>query len=638
MWGKPVTTAENNIEQDLISKLEGLKYSYRPDIRDRATLERNFREKFEALNRVSLTESEFARLMDEIVTPDVFTASRTLRERNSFIRDDGTPLNYTLVNIKDWCKNTFEVVNQLRINTDYSHHRYDVILLINGVPTVQIELKTLGINPRRAMEQIVEYKNDPGNGYTKTLLCFLQLFIVSNRDRTFYFANNNTRHFAFNAEERFLPVYEFADVDNKKITHLDSFAETFLIKCTLGQTISRYMVLFASEQKLLMMRPYQIYDLNNADLVLLFAYNRTGKTRLSMEFKDAGKRKTKTEDNPAGIADTLYFNAYTEDLFIWENDLDGDSVRHLQLNEKSKFFTALTELALDETIAGYLSRYADFDFDIDYTAWKVSFRKGAEENIKISRGEQNIFIWCLFMAICERMLDGHISYQSKKYLYIDDPISSLDDYNAISVACDLAKLLRRAATRKDGNGTATPIKIIFSSHHALFFNVMCNELGRRVDDAPKVTHKRYFLHRPNAAGVYTLQATDDTPFFHHVATLAELQRAADPNTGKLYTFHFNALRSIMEKTASFFGHTSMSFCLKALNNEEDRALFNRALNLLSHGAYAIHEPTEMGDDNKALFRRILSDFIAKFEFAVPEIVQAPAAALPEPAIEEVPNP
>lgn len=250
---------EDTIEHSFIGKLQSLKYEYRQDIRDRAALEQNFREKFEALNRVRLTDGEFSRLLEEIVTPDVFTAARTLRERNSFTRDDGTPLNYTLVNIKEWCKNSFEVINQLRINTDYSHHRYDVILLINGVPCVQIELKTLSVSPRRAMEQIVEYKNDPGNGYSKTLLCFLQLFIVSNRTDTWYFANNNTRHFSFNADERFLPIYQFADEANKKITHLDSFAETFLVKCTLGQTISRYMVLIASEQKLMMMRPYQVY-------------------------------------------------------------------------------------------------------------------------------------------------------------------------------------------------------------------------------------------------------------------------------------------------------------------------------------------------------------------------------------------
>ena len=250
---------EETIESEFIRKLQDLKYEYRADIRDRAALEKNFRDKFEALNRVNLTDSEFARLLDEIVTPDVFATAKTLRTINSFTRDDGTPLNYTLVNIKDWCKNTFEVVHQLRINTDYSHHRYDVMLLINGVPVVQVELKTLGVNPRRAMEQIVEYKNDPGNGYTKTLLCFTQLFIVSNRDRTYYFANNNARHFAFNADERFLPIYEFADESNKKITHLDDFADTFLKKCDLGQTISRYMVLLAGEQKLMVMRPYQVY-------------------------------------------------------------------------------------------------------------------------------------------------------------------------------------------------------------------------------------------------------------------------------------------------------------------------------------------------------------------------------------------
>ncbi len=99
---------EQEIEQALIEKLRDLKYTYRPDIRDRATLEQNFRTKFEALNRVNLTDSEFSRLLESIITPDVFANARHLRERNSFERDDGTPLYYTLVNITDWCKNTIQ--------------------------------------------------------------------------------------------------------------------------------------------------------------------------------------------------------------------------------------------------------------------------------------------------------------------------------------------------------------------------------------------------------------------------------------------------------------------------------------------------------------------------------------------------
>jgi type I restriction enzyme R subunit len=252
-------TKENKIEQDFIAKLQDLKYIYRPDIRDRDSLNLNFRQKFQELNHVNLSDAEFARLQDGIITGDVYSSAKTLREKNSFVRDDGTPLYYTLVNIKDWCKNTFEVINQLRINTDNSHHRYDVILLINGVPVVQIELKTLEISPRRAMQQIVDYKNDPGNSYSKTLLCFIQIFIVSNQTNTWYFANNNNRHFTFDADERFLPMYKFADRDNNKITHLNSFSEHFLSKCILGEMISRYMVLVSTEQKLLMMRPYQMY-------------------------------------------------------------------------------------------------------------------------------------------------------------------------------------------------------------------------------------------------------------------------------------------------------------------------------------------------------------------------------------------
>ena len=129
----PPALNEAGIEDLFIAKLRELKYTDRPDIHDRASLEKNFREKFEALNRVRLTDAEFARLLEELVTPDVFTAAKSLRQINAFTRDDGTPLNYTLVNLKDWCKNTYEVVSQLRINTDYSHHRYDILLLINGL-------------------------------------------------------------------------------------------------------------------------------------------------------------------------------------------------------------------------------------------------------------------------------------------------------------------------------------------------------------------------------------------------------------------------------------------------------------------------------------------------------------------------
>ena len=369
-------------------------------------------------------------------------------------------------------------------------------------------------------------------------------------------------------------------------------------------------------------------DLNGGgqDFVLLYAYNGTGKTRLSMAFKDAGKRKNR------GQPDTLYFNAFTEDLFSWDNDLEDDNERRLHINTDSTFFKGLKELALDERIGHYLARYADFLFDIDYDQWTVSFRKGEALHIKVSRGEENIFIWCVFMAICERVIDGAESYQWVKYLYIDDPITSLDDNNAIAVASDLAKLLRKAKsrTRSEAAGgpdeadnpprmVPAPIKAVVSSHHALFFNVVCNELK-------KDAHKKYFLHRPERGSTYTLRATDDTPFFHHVAMLAEIKKAAEG--GKLYTYHFNMLRSILEKTATFFGNDDFSTCVHGI---EDADLFSRALNLLSHGKYDIYQPAEMVDDNKRLFRQILDAFLGRYRFALPDIFGKPAAKATPPA-------
>ncbi|MBQ8167836.1 type I restriction endonuclease subunit R, partial [bacterium] len=172
---------------------------------------------------------------------------------------------------------------------------------INGLPLVQIELKTLHITPKKAMEQIVNYKNDPGNGYLNSLLCFMQLFIVSNESSTYYFANNNVEHFSFNADERFLPIYVLADKDNKKITHLHDFSKRFLEKCSLGQLISQFMVLVASEQKLLIMRPYQIFAVKSIMGCIVqnrgngYIWHTTGSGKTLTSFKASTLLKVRNE-------------------------------------------------------------------------------------------------------------------------------------------------------------------------------------------------------------------------------------------------------------------------------------------------------------------------------------------------------
>lgn len=351
-------------------------------------------------------------------------------------------------------------------------------------------------------------------------------------------------------------------------------------------------------------------EFDNTDFIMLYAHNGSGKTRSSMEFKDKGKRINN------GVGDTLYFNAFTEDLFIWDNDLDGDTDRHINLNSSSTFFAGFQSLSLEEKIFSYLERYATFDFKFDYDNWKVRFDQKTKNpqyqpnnnnvpefisqfNIKVSRGEENLFKWCFYMALCELAIDddGNGPYNWVKYFYIDDPISSLDDNNAIAVATDLVKLIRKSEGK---------IKAVISTHHSLFYNVLWNELR---SEKPL----RYFLYKNGQDG-YTLQKTDDTPYFHHVALLTELQLAVTKN--KIYSYHFNALRSILEKTASFFGKKDISFCLEGF---EDDTLYNRALNLLSHGKYSIFQPVELSDDNKDLFKKILKDFVDKYEFEIPNL-------------------
>jgi hypothetical protein len=352
-------------------------------------------------------------------------------------------------------------------------------------------------------------------------------------------------------------------------------------------------------------------------IVLLYAHNGIGKTRLSKEFSNLGK----TEHN----RDTLYFNAFTEDLFNWDNDLDGDEHRVLLLNQHSNFFTGIEDLDIDNKIRSILHNFTDFNFltEFDYVKpseresdnpkihWAVRFIREElvngisqnVENIKISRGEECLFIWCFFLAICQLAIDKHPSYSWVKYIYIDDPISSLDENKAIDVACGLSKIIRDGVNFENNDDK---IKIIISTHHSLFFNVMFNEIKN-------IKHKFYYLHASKPNG-YKLQDTGDSPFFHHIATLSRLKQVAD--TEQIYTFHFNELRTILEKTASFFGYDKINNCIQGL---EDEILFERALNIFSHGKYSVFDPREMSMDNKELFKRILRGFIEKYEFYLPEI-------------------
>ena len=325
---------------------------------------------------------------------------------------------------------------------------------------------------------------------------------------------------------------------------------------------------------------------------LLFAYNGAGKTRLSMSFKEAGKN--------AENADTLYFNAFTEDLFYWDNDLENDSDRVLKINQNSRFFEGLPELEMENRIRPLLRRYTDFDFIIDYSDWYVMFTREelvdeqpvTLENIKISRGEERLFIWCFFLAIAQLAIDKQEAYDWVKYIYIDDPISSLDDHNAIAVAHHLAQMFKKEDNEK---------KLIISTHHALFFNVLCNEFNNAT---------KFFIKKSDDG--YTLKTTTDSPFIYHVELIKELKKSIDQD--RLYTYHFNVLRTILEKAANFHGFTKFSDCIKIDGDDEEGTLLTRVINIMNHGAYSLFEPVEMVEENKAYLRNIFNNYLNNYKF------------------------
>lgn len=193
-------------------------------------------------------------------------------------------------------------------------------------------------------------------------------------------------------------------------------------------------------------------------------------------------------------------------------------------------------------------------------------------------------------------MDDDDAYSWVKYVYIDDPISSLDDNNVVSMACNFSKMFKERNNKE--------IKLIISTHHALFYNILHNEFSERKIHLP-------YFYSINKDG-YTLTYSNDSPFLHHLALLKDLKDAAD--SGNLYTFHFNMLRVILEKTAQFHGFKKFSDCLGDAKTEEEVQENARLINLMSHGNYSLFEPREMVPDNKEHFKNALNRFLARYPF------------------------
>ena len=247
--------SESKLEDRMIDQLKKQGYQY-IEINDVNDLEKNFREQVNLHNRgelkfKDLSDKEFERLMVKISGKGVFQSAKELRQKQDIQRDDGSIVYLELFNTKDWCRNNFQVTHQTTVEGKYTN-RYDVTILINGLPLVQIELKRRGIDMKEAFNQIKRYKRHSYFGLYK----FIQLFIISNGVDTKYFANGDQElNYGF--------TFFWTDVDNERITNLEQFCVFFLDRCHIGKMIARYMIINETEKMLMVMRPYQVYAVEN---------------------------------------------------------------------------------------------------------------------------------------------------------------------------------------------------------------------------------------------------------------------------------------------------------------------------------------------------------------------------------------
>ena len=364
---------------------------------------------------------------------------------------------------------------------------------------------------------------------------------------------------------------------------------------------------------------------------LIYAFNGIGKTRLSREFKKLieitpdGEEDDSSEHSELSQKKILYYSAFTEDLFYWDNDLNGDEERKLKIHPNAFTKWVFLEQGKERDIVNYFQHYTSLkltpNFNADFSEVRFSLERGGDDNLnnlKISKGEESNFIWSIFYALLKEVVEvleeeDNDTFDNIEYVFIDDPVSSLDDNHLIELAVDIANLVKSSKSK---------LKFIITTHNPLFYNVLSNEFNNKLCKDPEAETKEW-IYKPKHSQKYRLVKRSDgsfqltelgnnTPFSYHLSLLFEIKEAIDNNQIKKY--HFGFLRNILEKTATFLGYNSWTELLPTNANGNPDPFFNRILNLSSHSAHGGEEIAEAQENDKEKLGELVEFLSREYKF------------------------
>ena len=363
---------------------------------------------------------------------------------------------------------------------------------------------------------------------------------------------------------------------------------------------------------------------------LIYAFNGVGKTRLSREFKELVAPKNEDEEQEESKIKVIYYNAFTEDLFYWDNDLDEDRNRKIIIRPNNFTNWVLNNQGQEQNIITHFQHYTNDKltprFNEKYSEIAFSIDGGNEEiveNIKISKGEESCLIWCVFYSLLEQVVEtlntveptdrNTDQFDELEYVFIDDPVSSLDENHLIELAVNIAELIK---------SSQSDVKFVITTHNPLFYNVLFNEFNntnKQYGYKPKKSIK-YRLEKLDD-GTYNLQEqTKDSPFSYHLFLLSELEKAIESKS--IQKYHFNFLRQILEKTSTFLGVTEWKDLLTLLPQNSDgasEAYYNRIINLGSHGKHSGEERSLITDNDKRVLEVLVRAIKETYHFKKEQI-------------------